>query len=624
MTLSLATIGIITLLALPYQFLSGRLRGWALMLGSVVAIYLMQPALPIRFSDFLLPTATLTLTAVLWWRSRAPDQPTTSEDALALTLMIATVLGLSLFRFVDAEYRLTPSRPPEPLALLLGLGVVLLIVLSISTIAHFGSFVRRWLQDLQLPPKAPLQQPDPPNPSPITVQGLRGKGVATEGSPFREGEAAVRGSVSGLLQFNLSLLILLIILVFLALKTESLATALSGVWRGLTGQDVTLASALDLNWLGFSYVAFRLIHTLRDRLTGLLPALTLREYVTYVLFFPAYTAGPIDRAERFVEDLRATSYQFPASSQSQQPPEAASSDISRQPSEPSPDTLRLPLSSDPTPASSNLPTTPGSRRRGGWGVRFWLYFHLPQVSTGSALSPSSSPHHSITSSSVWLSSAFSRIALGLFQKFVLADSLASGLALNPVNAEQITSAGWAWVLLYSYALRLFLDFSGYTDIAIGLGLLFGIRLPENFNRPYLKPDITAFWQSWHMTLSNWARFYVFTPLSRWLLRKDWASTVVTVLLAQVVTMTVIGLWHGVTLNFFIWGLWQALGLGLHKQWSDRTRKWYRGLKEHPGRKRAWTLFAWFITFHYIVLGWVWFALPGFDQAVAFFRTLAGR
>jgi len=67
---------------------------------------------------------------------------------------------------------------------------------------------------------------------------------------------------------------------------------------------VTLASPLDLNWLGFSYVAFRLIHTLRDRLTALLPSLTLREYVTYVLFFPAYIAGPIDRAERFVEDLR--------------------------------------------------------------------------------------------------------------------------------------------------------------------------------------------------------------------------------------------------------------------------------------------------------------------------------
>ncbi len=528
MSLSLATIGVIALLALPYHLLPGRTRPWLLYIGSLIAIYLLQPTLPIRFSDFLLPTATLTLTAAFWWWSRAPGQRATREDALALALMIAVILGLSLFRFVDAEYRLTPSRPPDPLALLIGLSGLLVVVLSLSA---FSLRLRKGLQTHQAAAKAPLQQSDSNTPS----------------SSMQEG---VRGSIGTPLAFNLSLLILLIVALFIALKTEPIATVLSGLWRGLTGQDVTLASALDLNWLGFSYVAFRLIHTLRDRLTGLLPVLTLREYATYVLFFPAYTAGPIDRAERFIGDLRTVS------------------------------SFRLPAS-------------------GSDGFPNW------QLVTGN-----------------W-QPAFSRILLGLFKKFVLADSLASGLALNAVNAEQITSVGWAWVLLYGYALRLFFDFSGYTDIAIGLGLLFGIRLPENFNRPYLKPDITAFWQSWHMTLSNWARFYVFTPFSRWLLRKDWASTVITVLLAQLVTMTVIGLWHGVTLNFFIWGLWQALGLWLHKQWSDRTRKWYRGLKEHPGRKRAWTLFAWLLTFHYIVLGWVWFALPSFDQAIAFFGKLMG-
>ncbi|HUN07431.1 MAG TPA: MBOAT family O-acyltransferase [Aggregatilineales bacterium] len=519
MSLSLATIGIIALLALPYHLLPGRIRPWLLFIGSIIAIYLLQPALPIRFSDFLLPTAALMLTAALWWWSRAPDQRASREDALVLGLMIAIILGLSLFRFVDAEYRLTPSRPPDPLALLIGLLIIIGGVVVIIQI------VKR-------------------------LDGLRAD------------------AINRVPTIHLSLLIVVIVALFITLKTEPVAIALSGLWRSATGQDVTLASPLDLNWLGFSYVAFRLIHTLRDRLTALLPSLTLREYVTYVLFFPAYIAGPIDRAERFVEDLRKVA-------------------------------------------------------SGQWSVASENAVNIQQSGQNRELSSPSSTDHQPPATSHFQSALY-RIALGLFKKFVLADSLASGLALNGVNAEQITSAGWAWVLLYGYALRLFFDFSGYTDIAIGLGMLFGIRLPENFNRPYLKPDITAFWQSWHMTLSNWARFYVFTPLSRWLLRKDWASTIVTVLLAQVVTMTVIGLWHGVTLNFFIWGLWQALGLWIHKQWSDRTRKWYRGLKERPAQKRAWTIVAWFITFHYIVLSWVWFALPGFDQAVVFFGKLVGQ
>ena len=187
-----------------------------------------------------------------------------------------------------------------------------------------------------------------------------------------------------------------------------------------------------------------------------------------------------------------------------------------------------------------------------------------------------------------------RIASGLFKKFVIADSLAQGMSLTAVNAAQATSTLGLWMLLYGYALRLYFDFAGYTDMAIGLGLLFGIRLPENFDRPYLKSNITTFWQSWHMTLSSWARFYVFTPLSRSLLRrKPRPSPTLIVLVAQIATMTTIGLWHGISWTFFIWGLWHGVGLFVHKQWSDRTRKWYRELAEKPWQKRAWTLFSWF-------------------------------
>jgi alginate O-acetyltransferase complex protein AlgI len=291
--------------------------------------------------------------------------------------------------------------------------------------------------------------------------------------------------------------------------------------------------------LGFSYVAFRLIHTFRDRQLGQLPALSLREYVAYALFFPAFIAGPIDRAERFAADFRALQVW------------------------PSWDAARF--------------------GEGGW-----------------------------------------RILTGLLKKFVIADSLALGLTLTSDNALQVESIGGLWLLLYGYALRLFFDFSGYTDIAIGLGILFGVRMPENFRRPYLQTNITRFWQCWHITLSDWARFYVFTPLSRSLLRrKPRPSPTLIVLTAQLATMAVIGLWHGVAGNFLIWGLWHGLGLFVHKQWSDRSRQWYRRLQGRRWAPKVWTAVTWLITFHFVVLGWVWFLLPSPRIALVVLLRLFG-
>jgi len=485
LTLDLASLLVFVIAAGVYAgLLSARWRSWALLVGSVLAIYWLQPPLPPRFADFILPTATLALTALSWLLTRPPEvearQATLREDRLTAVLLFLLVIGLALNRYLDAAYRLTASRPPSPWWTAVAL---LLLALFFLLIARFAA------------------------------------------------QADQRRVLTGGMLF--------IVVLFVVLKTEVLATAVASSWRSLTGQNPTLAAPSDLAWLGFSYVAFRLIHTLRDRQTGLLPALSLREYVTYVIFAPAFIAGPIDRAERFVQDLRAL-------------PQMVGLDAAR------------------------------------FGEAGW------------------------------------RIALGLFKKFVIADSLALGMSLTAVNAAQATSTLGLWVLLYGYALRLYFDFAGYTDIAIGLGLLFGIRLPENFERPYLKTNITTFWQSWHMTLSNWARFYVFTPLSRSLLRrKPRPSPTLIVLVAQLATMITIGLWHGITWTFFIWGLWHGVGLFIHKQWSDRTRQWYRGLAEKPGQKRAWALFSWFVTFQFVVLGWVWFLLPDVGLALETFGKLFG-
>ncbi len=198
-----------------------------------------------------------------------------------------------------------------------------------------------------------------------------------------------------------------------------------------------------------------------------------------------------------------------------------------------------------------------------------------------------------------------RLAMGAFKKFVIADTLALA-ALSPSLAGEVNSAGGAWLVTYLYALRIFFDFSGYSDMAIGAGLLAGIRLPENFNRPYLRPTLALFWQHWHMSLTGWFRAYVFMPLSRDLLRRRWPVPVN--LIAQVVTMLLIGAWHGLTLNFLAWGLWHALGLVGQRALAQRTRARLRRWNEHPWRRRALYGLGVFLTFHYVAIGWVFFAL----------------
>lgn len=499
MSLGLVAIAVIGAAAFLYSaLLPARYRSWFLLLGSIIALYWLQEPLAPRFADFILPTALIGLTIAGWWLSR-PEQrallaPTPDfvrgtptprnspirDDWLTLLIIALTIVGLSLFRYVDADFRLTASRPPPPY-------MVALSMLQVGLLAAALALILR-----RLPQKAVLT-----------------------------------GSI------------LFIVALFVLLKWPPATTALAGWWRGLTGQDAALAAPTDLVWLGFSYAAFRLIHTLRDRQTGLLPELGLRDYATYVLFAPAVVAGPIDRAERFITDLR-----------------------------------RL----------WEMPGLDASR----WGLGLW------------------------------------RIGEGLFKKFVIADTLAQGLALTPALAEQTQGAAAMWLLLYGYGLRLYFDFGGYSDIAIGLGILFGIRLPENFNRPYLRTNITTFWQSWHITLSNWARFYVFTPLSRALLRRDVRpSSTVIVFLSQAATMLVIGLWHGITWTFFIWGLWHAVGLFVHKLWTDRTRKWYRELQQKPWPRRAWAFAGWLLTFNYVMLGWVWFLMPTPQSALLTFGKLFG-
>jgi D-alanyl-lipoteichoic acid acyltransferase DltB (MBOAT superfamily) len=204
--------------------------------------------------------------------------------------------------------------------------------------------------------------------------------------------------------------------------------------------------------------------------------------------------------------------------------------------------------------------------------------------------------------------AGSRFFLGLFKKFVIADTLA-WIALNNIFAGQIHSSAWMWLLLYSYSLRIYFDFSGYTDIAIGLGRVLGVCLPENFAAPYLKPNLTQFWNSWHMTLTQWFRSYFFNPLTRALRANKVAlPTFFILLIVQLATMILIGLWHGITIMFVLWGMWHGIGLFVHNRWSDFMRNRFPVWGQTSAGQRIFRYSGIFLTFNFVSLGWLFFVL----------------
>jgi alginate O-acetyltransferase complex protein AlgI len=189
---------------------------------------------------------------------------------------------------------------------------------------------------------------------------------------------------------------------------------------------------------------------------------------------------------------------------------------------------------------------------------------------------------------VAVGAGLSLIALGLIKKVMIADYLGRTV-VDPVFAvPQSYGAPDAILAAYGYAAQIYCDFSGYTDIAIGLALLMGFVFPQNFNSPYRATGFREFWRRWHMTLSRFLRDYLYIPLGG--NRKGRIRTYVNLL----ATMTLGGLWHGAAWNFVAWGAYQGTGLSA----------------EHAIRGRLGRVFPswlrWFVTFNLIVLGWILF------------------
>jgi alginate O-acetyltransferase complex protein AlgI len=197
------------------------------------------------------------------------------------------------------------------------------------------------------------------------------------------------------------------------------------------------------------------------------------------------------------------------------------------------------------------------------------------------------------------------ISLGLVKKLLIADMLSNALQSGLYAPEAGSGALWAWFSVIVYALQLYFDFSGYTDLALGIGYLLGVTLPPNFDNPYLATSPNQFWQRWHISLSMWFRVYVFFPLSRKLLKR-WGVERAQYA-ANFITMTLVGLWHGAGWGFILWGLYHGLLLNIYA-WANRRKIRLEG--------HLLLLMA-------VLIGWALFLSPTLVFAGTLFRSLAG-
>ena len=414
----------------------------------------MQPYIEPLNFTFWIPTVTLFIIVFAWFVTASPEAHRWRQNRSAVISLLIVIFAVIFTRYVE-EFQFLPVFPPRPHVIALVLAMFLLGVVAVHATRYKNNF---WLAGLTL----------------------------------------------------------VIVLLFILIRVPGMLQTISAWITALLGQRPDIPS--QLRWLGYSYIAFRLLHTIRDRQANRLPDVTLDEFVNYVIFFPALSAGPIDRIERFVPELRQ-----------------------------------------------------------------------PQVIDGSE----------------WVD-IIKRVFWGLFKKFVIADTLAV-IALDNGLAQNIHSTMWMWIAVYAFAFQIYFDFSGYTDIAIGMGRLLGIRLPENFLAPYLKTNITQFWNNWHITLTQWFRAYYFNPVTR-SLRKTKLPAWVSLAIVQVSTMVLIGLWHGITPNFVIWGIWHGIGLFVHKNWSDWTRSRINVNALSAGQQKFISLTGILLTFRFVAIGWVFFTL----------------
>ena len=196
-----------------------------------------------------------------------------------------------------------------------------------------------------------------------------------------------------------------------------------------------------------------------------------------------------------------------------------------------------------------------------------------------------------------------RFSVGLAKKVLLANQI--GSLWNSISQLNHMSVATAWLGAIAYSFQIYFDFSGYSDMAIGLGAILGFHFPENFNYPYIATSVTDFWHRWHISLSTWFKEYVYIPLGG--NRKGLARQILNILIVWTLT----GIWHGAGWNFLFWGLWFALFLILEKLFLGEL------LKNAP------VVFGRVYTLTVVLISWVFFALEKPGEIPAYLQAMFG-
>jgi alginate O-acetyltransferase complex protein AlgI len=203
--------------------------------------------------------------------------------------------------------------------------------------------------------------------------------------------------------------------------------------------------------------------------------------------------------------------------------------------------------------------------------------------------------------SKWLWRGVSFFTVGLVEKVVIADTLAAFVDPALAHYASLSTLG-TWLAMLGYTFQIYFDFSGYSSMAVGLGYLFGLRIPQNFNSPYKAEDPSDFWRRWHISLSSCLRDYVYIPLGGNRRGETRAYYNLTV------TMLIGGLWHGANWTFVVWGAYHGFLLAFHRRFAAQWDSLPRAIKQP-------------LMFLLVIIGWVFFRATEFTMAASILRTM---
>ncbi len=211
---------------------------------------------------------------------------------------------------------------------------------------------------------------------------------------------------------------------------------------------------------------------------------------------------------------------------------------------------------------------------------------------------------------IFIKKGLRRITLGFIKKIIITLPFFTNYVYL-INKGSINKPSEMWLALILYSLYIYWDFSSYSDIAIGTSMLVNYKVPENFKMPYLKKNISLFWQNWHITLTRWLQTYIFINLSKFSIRHmNKKFLIIGTGVSQILTMIICGFWHGSNLNFILWGAYHGLGLFVHSIWKNYGPvNFFKFKAKRKNNNYFFNIISILITFLFVTIGWSFFSAP---------------